>query len=114
MQTVTLYLPQGVEIAELRNDLEEIITNYWGKKRDYFAFPLAYAVGLAQVYEFPSRGTVVTVTNDLNIFCDEALCVPGRVLWYNAKILLFGFNEETPEFQRLMQSFEYLNNKYRI
>ena len=114
MQTVTLYLPNGVEIAELRNDLEEIIVDYWGKKRDYFAYPLPYAVVIAQVYEFPSRGTVITVTNDLNIFCDEALRVPGRVLWYNAKILFLGFNEETPEFQRLMQSFEYLNNKYRI
>lgn len=114
MQTITLYLPQEVEIAELRNDLEEIITDYWGKKRDYFAFPLTYAVGLAQVYEFPSRGTVITITNDLNIFCDEALRVPGRLLWYNAKILFLGFNEETLEFQRLKQSFEYLNNKYRI
>ncbi|MEK6905701.1 MAG: hypothetical protein AABX24_04845 [Nanoarchaeota archaeon] len=113
MQTVTLYLPQEVETAELRNDLEEIIADYNGKRSNYFAFPLAYAVGLAQVYEFPSRGTIITVTNDINIFCDEALRVPGRLLWYNAKILFLGFNEETSEFQWLKQSFEYLNNKYR-
>ena len=112
MQTVTLYLPPHVEAAELGQDLEEIIAEYDGKKMACFAFPLPYAVGLAQAYEFPSKGTVITITNDGNIFRDENIHVPGGGLYYNARILFLGFNEDTWEFQWLKQSFEYLNNKY--
>ncbi len=112
MQILTLFLPADVEADELRKDLEEIITEYKGKKITYFAFPLPYAVGLAQAYEFPSKGTVITVTNDVGKFCDDHLHVPGGALWYNARIYFLGFNEETWEFQWLKQSFEYLNNKY--
>ena len=112
MHTVTLYLPPQVETAQLRNDLEEIIAEYKGKKMTYFAFPLPYAVGLAQAYEFPVKGTVITITNDINAFRDETIHVPGGALWYNAKILFLGFNEETWEFQWLKERFEYLNNKY--
>lgn len=112
MQILTLFLPPDVETQELRKDLEEIIADYKGKKITYFAFPLPYAVGLAQVYEFPSKGTVITVTNDIGQFCDEQLNVPGGALWYNARIYFIGFNEETWEFQWLKQSFECLHNKY--
>ena len=112
MQVLTLFLPAKVEAQELRKDLEEIIADYQGKKMTYFAFPLPYAVGLAQVYEFPSKGTLITVTNALGIFCDEHLNVPGGKLWYNARIYFLGFNEETWEFHWLKQSFEYLHNKY--
>ena len=112
MQLLTLYLPAHVDNAQLRTDLEEIITEYQGKKVAYFAFPLPYAVGLAQVYEFRSRGTVITVTNDIGKFCDEHLHVPGGALWYNARIFFIGFNEETWEFRWLKESFECLNNKY--
>ena len=83
MQTVTLYLPKKLKRQNYGNDLEEIIADYNGKRSNYFAFPLAYAVGLAQVYEFPSRNNYYCY-HDINIFCDEALRVPGRLLWYNA------------------------------
>ncbi len=112
MQTVTLYLPPGVETTPLRDDLEEIIEEYKGKKTAYFAFHLPYAVGLAQTYELPSRGTIITITNDVNMFCEEKLHLPGGALWYNAKILFLGFKEDTLEFQCLKESFEYLNCKY--
>ncbi|MEK6809492.1 MAG: hypothetical protein AABY40_02360 [Nanoarchaeota archaeon] len=112
MQTLNLYLPTEIETARLRKDLEEIIANYCGKEKTYFAFPLPYAVGLAQVYEFPSKGIVITVTNDTGIFCEENLPVPGGKLWYNAKIYFLGFDEEALEFQGLRQNFEYLNSKY--
>lgn len=112
MQIVTLYLPKQAKTEELRNDLEEIIVEYQGKKATYFAFPLPYAVGLAQVYEIPAKGTVITITNDGNIFHDEHIHVPGGALYYNARILFLGFNEETWEFQWLKESFEYLNCKY--
>ena len=112
MQTLTLYLPKHVKVAELRNDLEEIIADHHGKKITDFTFPLPYAVGLGQVYEFPSKGTVITITNDIGIFNHENIHVPGGALWYNARILFSGFNEETSEFQWLKDSFEYLNCKY--
>lgn len=113
MQTVTLYLPQEVRAAQVREDLEEIIAEYNGKMMTHFAFPLSYAVVLAQVYEFQNKGTVITITNDIGKFCDEAIHVPGGALWYNARIVFLGFNEETWEFHWLKQSFEWLNNKYR-
>ncbi len=112
MQTLTLFISEHVEAAILRKDLEEIIEEYKGKKITYFAFPLPYAVGLGQVYEFPSKGTVITVTNDVGKFYDEHLHIPGGALWYNARIYFIGFNEETWEFQWLKQSFESLHNKY--
>ena len=112
MQTITLYLPPGIESKQLRDDLEEIVAQYKGKKVTYVAYPLPYAVGLAQTYELPSRGTIITITNDVNMFCEEKLHLPGGALWYNAKILFLGFNEKTLEFKCMKENFEYLNNKY--
>ncbi|HLD39750.1 MAG TPA: hypothetical protein VJB13_01275 [Candidatus Nanoarchaeia archaeon] len=112
MHTITLNLPPGVETAQLRKDLEEIIDEYRGKKVTYVGFPLPYAVGLMQMYEIPARGTVMTVTNDVNMFREERLHLPGGSLWYNAKIILMGFNENTLYFQQLKERFEYLNTQY--
>lgn len=114
MQTITLHLPERIKTEELRADLEEIIiSDYRGRSTTYFAFPLPYAVGLAQIYELPAKGTIVTVTNDANVFMEDAPEVPGGAIWYTARILLLGFNESTQQFEWMKQSFEYLNNKYR-
>jgi len=112
MHIITLYLNQFVETAELRKDLDEIVAEHHGKKATYVAFPLPYAVGLAQVYEIPAKGTIIAYTNDAGKFYDEALHIPGGELWYNARICLLGFKEDACEFQWLKESFEYLQNKY--
>jgi|SRR3989344_2467436 len=120
MHTVTLYLPPGVEASQLRNDLEGIITKYKGKKISQLPYALSYAVVLEQTYEIPSPqplpwegGTIITYTNDVNMFREERLHIPGGALWFNAKIVLSGFNEETLQFQQLKERFEYLNTMYR-
>jgi len=112
MHTITLYLPPGIETWQLRHDLEEIIEQYKGQKVTQMGSPLSYAVELMQMYEIPSQGTVVTYTNDVNMFREERLHLPGGALWYNAKIMLVGFNEKTVYFQTLKERFEYLNTQY--
>ncbi|MDP3698649.1 MAG: hypothetical protein Q8R47_03610 [Nanoarchaeota archaeon] len=112
MQTVTLYLPPGIEAGQLRKDLDDIVAEYNGKKVVYAGFTLPDSVGLMQIYEIPSRGTIATVTNDINVFREERLHIPGGALWYNAKIFIIGFNEETLLFQHLKERFEYLNKMY--
>ncbi|GEM_PF-5088790 len=113
MHTITLHLPPGIETKQLRTNLEEIIDQYKGKKVVQMGYPLSYAVGLMQLYEIPEQGTVLTYTNDVNMFCEERLHLPGGNLWYNAKIVLAGFNEKTLFFQTLKERFEYLNTQYK-
>lgn len=112
MQTITLYLPKEVEAEELRQDLEETIFRYRGKFRKLIPFELPYGVGQERTYEISGQGSIVTLTNDLNVFRQETFYVPGGVLYYTAKILLLDFDEGSYFFEALRQNFEYFNNRY--
>ena len=110
MQVVILHLPKWVEKQQLRTDLRDIFTQYKGKWLNSIYYPISYAVVQELVYKIPSQGTVSAFTNDLNVFAEEAPHIPGGILWYTAMITFSGFDEESPLFQALRQSFEYLRN----
>lgn len=112
MQVVILHLPGWVETQQLRTDLDYIFSQYKGKWLNKIYYPLSYAVAQELVYKIPPQGTVSAFTNDLNVFAEEAPYIPGEILWYTAKITFSGFDEESPLFYALRQSFEYLNNRY--
>ena len=112
MQVVILHLPKWVEKQQLRTDLGDIFAQYKGKWLNRIHYPISYAVAQELVYKMPPQGTVSAFTNDLNVFAEEAPQAPGGTLWYTAKITFSGFDEESPLFHALRQSFEYLNNKY--
>lgn len=112
MHTVTLHLPKNVEAQELRRDLEEIIFRHYGKRIETIPFELPQGIGQVRMYEFPALGSIVTLTNDLNVFCQETPYVPGGRLYYTAKIIFSGFNEESCFYEALKQNIEYFNNKY--
>ena len=113
MQTITLHLPKEVETEELRQDLEVTISRYRGKRMGIFPFELPYGVGQARIYKIQTHGSIVTLTNDLNVFCQKTFYVPGGELYYTAKVLLLDFNENSYFFEALKQNFEWFNNRYR-
>ena len=113
MQSLLLYLPEHIDVSELQRDLEDIIiTKQKGRFIKRVVFPLDYAVGQERMYELTTQGTIITITNDINAFCREAAHVPEGKLWYSAEVLFSGFNEYSPEFERLKDQFSWLNQKY--
>ncbi len=112
MQTITLHLPKEIEAEELRQDLEETISRFNGKLMGTYPFELPYGVGQERIYKTAARGLIVTLTNDLNVFCQKTFYVPGEELYYTAKIMLFDFDEESLFFEVLKQNFEWFNNRY--
>lgn len=101
-----------MEAQKLRQDLEETISRYRGKFMGMFPFELPYGVGQARVYKITTQGSVVTLTNDLNVFSQKTFYVPGGILYYTAKVLLLDFDEESYFFEALRQNFEWFNNRY--
>ena len=77
MQTITLYLPKDMEAQKLRQDLEETISRYRGKFMGMFPFELPLRGSKARVYKITTQGSVVTLTNDLNVFSQKHFMFPA-------------------------------------